>query len=307
VGEGGERVPLRVHGALLVVQVLFATNAVVAKIALAYMGPRGVLAVRVPTATALFLVLRLAISARRGWQPIERGDVMRLGLLGLLGVALNQLLFFEGLARTTATNSAVLNSTIPVFTAGFAILLGHERATRRRVAGLCVALAGALLIALLGRPDLDRVRLSVGPGEVCLIANSAAYALYLVLSRPLFRRYRTDTAITWIFFTGTLVLLPLGATDVVRYVPTASLGVDLSLAFIVLGPTVGAYFLNGFALATAPSSLVAAYIYLQPVIAAAVAYRYLDERIGLVTVAGAILIGVGIALVSYAGRATRAT
>jgi drug/metabolite transporter (DMT)-like permease len=291
----------RVHVALTVVQLLFVGNAVVGRIALRSVTPATLLAVRAPSAAIIFLLLRVVLSRSAGWERVSRGDLLKLAACALLGVTLNQLLFFEGLARSTATNAVVIGATIPVLTAGIAIAVGTERATLRRVLGLCCALAGALGVVLFGRPH---GQLGFGTGELLLLGNSTAYALYLVVSRPLFHRYRTDTAITWIFAFGALMLLPLGIRPLLHELPVAPLSAYASLAYIVLGPTVAAYFLNGFALRRAPSSLVAVYIYMQPVVGAVVAARWLDEKLTVATALGALCIGGGIALVATERRAT---
>lgn len=218
----------------------------------------------------------------------------------LLGVTFNQLLFYEGLDRTSATNAGVLMATIPVLTIGFLLALGRERPTTRRLFGLVAGLGGALTVACFGRPGT--LHLELGRGELCIIANSACYALYLVVSRPLFQRYRTDTVVTWIFAVGALTLgLPcLGACvhDLPRAPPLAL----ASVAYVLFFPTIGAYFLNGYALRRAPSSLAAIYIFAQPLVAATLAALILGERLVLATVVGGCLIGVGIALASIDSR-----
>jgi drug/metabolite transporter (DMT)-like permease len=297
---------LRVHAALALVQLFFGANAVFGKIALGAVSPAALLGVRVPMGAALFLLLRWAMARTNGWERLQRTDLGRAAYLSLLGVSLNQLLYFEGLSRASVTNVAVLGATIPVFAAGFSIALGHERATPLRLSGLATALAGALLVVLLGRPGRGAVRLEFGFGEACIVVNSAVYALYLVLARPLFQRYRTETAITWIFAIAALMLLPFGLLPMAHELPAASAAAKGSIVFIVLGPTVGAYFLNGYALQRAPASLVAVYIYAQPVIAAGLAQRLLGERLSIATGFGGTLIGIGIAMVSLsAGPAWR--
>lgn len=290
-----ERTPLDVHAVLIVVQLLFVGNAVVGRVALRSITPATILATRVPAGALLFLALRAIIATRSGWQRVPLRDLAHLFGCAVLGVTLNQLLFFEGLARSTATNATVIGAAIPVLTAGVSIALGHERATLRRVVGLSFALGGALSVVLFGRAH---GALGFGVGELLLLGNSTAYALYLVVSRPLFRRYRIDTAITWIFVFGALTLLPLGIRPLVRELPNAPASAYASLAYIVLGATVAAYFLNGWALRRAPSSLVAVYIYLQPVVGALLASRWLGERLTLATALGGLCIGGGIGLVA---------
>ena len=291
--------PLKVHAALALVQIFFAANAVYGKIALGAVSPLALLAVRGPSGALVFLGLRVFASRRHGWQRVARADLASLLALSVLGVSANQLLFYTGLSRTTAVNTVVLNASIPVFAAGFSIVLGRERATVGRLAGLGVALAGALLVVLYGRADRGPLRLVLGGGELFLVANSAMYALYLVLGRTIFQRYRTDTAIAWIFGLAALALLPWCLGPFAREVPMAAPRVHWAMIYIVLGPTVGAYFLNGFALRHARPSIVAIYIYAQPVLAALMARALLGEHLPAATVTGAALIAAGIALVSF--------
>jgi drug/metabolite transporter (DMT)-like permease len=280
------------------VQVLFAANAVYGKIALGAVSPAALLGARVPAGALLFFGLRTLQSKKSGWQPLERRDLWRVTFSALLGVSLNQAFYFQGLARTTATNMTVLGTLIPVLAMGVSIALGHERATLRRIAGLVVALGGALVVVLFGRPG--HLKLEFGVGEVLSCCSSACYALYLVVSRPLFLRYRTDTAITWIFAVAALTMAPFCLVPMAHEVPATTPAALGSIVFIILGPTVAAYFLNGFALRRASASLVAVYIYAQPLIAAGLAFVLLHERISPATGVGGVLIGIGIALVSLA-------
>jgi drug/metabolite transporter (DMT)-like permease len=66
------------------------------------------------------------------------------------------------------------------------------------------------------------------------------------------------------------------------------------LAFLILVPTVCAYSLMQIALRRAQSSLVASYIYLQPVFATAAAALLLDERPGGRTAVAALVVFAGV-------------
>src|SRR5690242_10887158 len=121
------------HLALIAVQAMFASLSVAGRIALHDLPPRAVLAVRSPVAAAILIALRLALPPR---ERVPARDLGRFALLALFGIIINQILFLEGLERTSATTAVVLNSTIPVFTTGVAIALGREAATGLRVLGL---------------------------------------------------------------------------------------------------------------------------------------------------------------------------
>jgi drug/metabolite transporter (DMT)-like permease len=162
--------------ALLLVQVIFATLHIVGKVVLAEIPALAFAASRVLIATPLLVVMawrhdRVLPSAR---------DWRALALLGLLGVFANQLLYLVGLRFTTATNAAILMPSIPVFTVAAAAILGTERLTERRIAGISLAAVGALVL-------LDPARLQLGGpaslGNLLVAGNCLCYA-FCFLSRP---------------------------------------------------------------------------------------------------------------------------
>jgi drug/metabolite transporter (DMT)-like permease len=77
----------------------------------------------------------------------------------------------------------------------------------------------------------------------------------------------------------------------------------LALLFVVLGPTIGTYWLNLYALQRVPPSTVALFIYLQPVISALSAGRVLGEAPGGRTWVAGLLSGAGVWLASRPARA----
>lgn len=207
------RTPRSAHLALLGVQLCFASWAISGKLALAHLGVRGILAVRVAGAALGFIIVahlarRLAprAEATAARRPDARGWLM-LAVYAGLGIVGNQLLFLEGLKLTTATNATVLGTTIPVFTVAIAIAVGRERATASRLAGLAIALAGVLLLARVDRFDVadGHVR-----GNLLIVANSLSYSLFLVFVRDVAGRYPSTQLVAWLFSLAALVLVPLG-------------------------------------------------------------------------------------------------
>jgi drug/metabolite transporter (DMT)-like permease len=281
------------------VQVLLATLAIAAKIALREMPAPLLVLFRVSGAAAAFaLLLR-----RSGLSGISsRGDYARLALYSLLGVVANQLLYVQGLAYTTAINANILITTVPVFTLAIALVLRQERSSFLKLAGLGFAMAGAM--ALVGPAGLD-----LGPrhalGNAMIAGNALSYAGYLVLSKDLLRRYPPLTVITWVFVFGALGVLPFGLPALLRSdLSGVSLRTWLAVLYIVLVPTVAAYWLTLWALHRVESSRVAVYVYIQPLVTVLIAPALLGERFGLGTAIAGAAIFVGILLVTW-GRERR--
>lgn len=284
--------PPRVHLALVVVQVLFGLWPVAGVAVMGHLPAAALIGIRtLLAAPILFLLFRPALPPRSQWPS--------LALLGLLGVAANQMLYTEGLKRCGPINAALLTLLIPAQTLLIARIAGREQPTLRRMLGVVVALSGALVLArpeqVLGGDAAAAHTTLIG--DLLVIANTASYAAYLVLARPTAQAIGSSAMVTWVFAFGALEALPLTGPALLAAdfaaVPTWGWA---SLAFIVLGATVGTYALNAYALARAESSLVAVYIYLQPLVSAAAAAFFLDQHLtGRTLLAGAI-IGFGVYL-----------
>jgi drug/metabolite transporter (DMT)-like permease len=287
------------HLALVVVQIIFGTWPVVGKIALRALPSTGLVAIRVAGAGLAFLLL-----LRLRGRPVvpRRGDLARLALYSLLGVALNQFLYVRGLALSTAVNAALLGTSVPVFTLLVGALLGLDRLSARAAVGVLLAAAGVIYLVDPARADFSGDKTA---GNLLLVASNLLYGAYIAVSQRVFRRYGALTAITWVFLFACLACVPFGGYYLAQ-VPLGGLGWTtwLAVAYIVLVPTVGAYYLNAWALERVAPSTVAVYIYLQPLFALAVAPLVLgaEERWGLRNLVAAALIFAGVALVTLRTR-----
>jgi drug/metabolite transporter (DMT)-like permease len=282
--------PISVHLMLLVGQICFAALPVAGRLALADIPPGAIALVRTVGGAIVFS----AIAWHRGRLRIDRRDVPLLVLCAMLGNVINQEMFIHGLARTTATNAVVIGSTIPVFTALAVIVLGREPVRLRRLLGIAIAFGG--VAALVGADDLS-LSSAHFVGSVMILINALSYGIYLVIVRPLADRYDPITLLAFMFLAGIPVVAPIGihALAVAGHAPTGS---DVAyFAFLIAVPTVAAYALVQLGLRRAESSLVAAYIYLQPVFAAGGAVLVLGEPVGsrLVLCGIVVLTGVWLA------------
>jgi drug/metabolite transporter (DMT)-like permease len=281
-----------VHAALATVALLFSLNYIISKLGLREFHPLTFAYLRVVGAA---LLLNVAFRERSA-PPLAREDARAIVLYSLLAVVINQSFFLAGLSLTSAHVAAILITTVPVFALAAAIVLGRERATAAKVGGIALAAAGALLVV--GGEGLEGTTKSL-LGDLFIVGNSLSFALYLVLSKPMMARVSARRTIARMFAWASLLLLPVAAWPMAhehwRAIPPRAW---LALGLVIVGPTVAAYLLNAWALRHADSSLVAAYTYLQPVIAGLLAAIFLHEQIrpsvvvaGLMIVAGVWLSG----------------
>lgn len=282
----------RVHLALVAVQASFAGFHVVAKAVLRDLEPLELAGLRVLLATPLLLLYAWRHDRLR---PAPR-DWPALALLGLLGVFANQILFIEGLQRTTATSAAILMPSVPVFAVAIGVLSGVERVSGRRLLGILLAVAGAVVL-------LDPFRLALAAasarGNLLILANCLAYAAFLVLQRPILHRLPWRTVIAWAFLFGGLGVVGVAAPSLLALdpgeVPAAAW---LGVAYVVLLGSVVGYGLNTWALRRSSPTVAASYNTLQPLLTALLAAAFLGERFGGREAAGMVLILAGLFLVA---------
>ena len=274
-----------VYAALLAVQVFFGLHYLAAKSVLREIPPGTWAWIRV-SAAAVILLLAARLTGRR--LPRSPGVLGRLALYSFFGVIVNQLCFVEGLSRTTPAHASILMSAIPVGALLFAVLGGRERLTWPKAASFVVALGGVLLILRPSGPIVSEATLT---GDLLVVTNALSYSLFLVISKDLLERVDTLAA--------TAVLLTFGALGMTVPGLLALDGFDVAAvsakswalgAFIVIFPTVLAYYLNYWALARVESSLVAFFIYLQPLIATSLSVALFGERLTPLMLAGAGLV-----------------
>ncbi|MEO6709650.1 MAG: DMT family transporter [Planctomycetota bacterium] len=282
--------------ALIVVQFAFALFTVFGKWALADFSAEAIVGWRIVAGS---LGLGLAVAILRGKRALPSWiDLGKLAVLGLLGITINMVLFLEGLRRSTAINAGLIMPMIPVFTFAIAVLLGHERYCWSRGIGILLAVAGTLFLAFERGAELSS---STRTGNLMMVANTFFYSLYLVFSRPMVAKYGPLTVTAWVFVLS-LWTVPLFAGRVAWVPARVSVQSWISLAYILVFPTIVAYFLNAYALARVAASTTAVFIFFQSLITIVAAILILREAPTARTVVCGAFVFAGTALVLFGPR-----
>jgi drug/metabolite transporter (DMT)-like permease len=187
------------------------------------------------------LILLVVLVAQRG-NPFKTlsGHWVGYLLMGFIGIACFQAVFFAGLQFTSPVSAAVIMALTPAFTAlGAAVFLG-ESLTLLMIAGMVLSVTGAAL-AVLGDNPRGIAGLSLDAGEPLVLLGALCMAFYTVASRRLMRKDVSaleNTAV--VLAVGAVFLLPLALYDAPAGPPTSSAPV-IALVALVLGPTVIGY------------------------------------------------------------------
>lgn len=285
--------PASVVVALVAVQVFFGLWPTAGSVALKELSPAALIGFRTLVGGPLLFAV---VSGGRRWP--NRRDLFTLAALAFFGITANQLLFAEGLERAGPINAIIMVVIIPVVTLAIGMLLKREKPNGRRILGVFITMVGVAVLVRIERFDLSSATLV---GNLLFLANTSSYALYLVLAKPLVSRVGAMSAVGWLFLFGAIEALPWTGPAVAATDWTAlSGGAWLSLGFILLGPTIGTYFLNAYALKYVDASIVAIFVGVQPIIGTLGAWVILGEVPTTRAVVAAFVITAGVLAASPA-------
>jgi drug/metabolite transporter (DMT)-like permease len=282
------------HLALLGANLIYGINYSIAKDVMGqYVQPFGFILSRVIGATLLFWLAHSLFYIEK----VEKKDLPKLFLLGLFGVAINQLLFFKGLNITTPINASIIMTSNPILVLIAANFLLKEQLTLYKITGIFLGLTGALMLLLL--KDDFSIGSQTWKGDAMVFLNAASYGVYLVMVKPLMQKYKPITVIKWVFLFGLIIVFPFGINEFLQInfslFPTK---IWLEFLFVIVATTFLAYLFNIYALKRVSPSVVSTYIYTQPLIAGLFAILMQQDNINWVKILSAILIFTGVYLVS---------
>ncbi|MCG3174584.1 MAG: hypothetical protein GMKNLPBB_02829 [Myxococcota bacterium] len=217
-------------------------------------------------------------------------------LLGLLGVTLNQSMFFLGLAQpgTQPEHAAMLYA----MTGGFAylagLLLGTERWRLVRVSGILLAITGASWVLVDKGVDFAS---GSANGYLILFVAVIFWALYGVLGFGAVRAHGPLRTTTWAMVYGALFYSPYGAYRLWTFDWTLlTPNVLLALAWLIILTSGASFYFWYYALTRLEPSQVALFTTLQPPLTALLAWMFMGTPITLTLVLGMALVIAGVRL-----------
>ena len=283
--------------ALLVVQVFFGSLPVIGKVVLAVLPAFSIVGFRVGISALVFLTIQTY--RRRIWLQ-HTSDYWRLAVLSLFGVVFNQLLFIGGLSLTKASNTSLLAVTIPIFTLIVSALIGTEKLNLLKIAG--IVLAGTGIVFLID-PRAASFSSDTTLGDVMIIVNSLSYGIYVAASKNVITRNGALRSIMWVFLFASVVCVPIGLVSL----STTEVGeiqsqIWLIVVYIAVLATAVPYLLNAWAIARVSPSMVAVFVYLQPLIGFVLAVIFLGENIDFRFIIAALLVFSGVFLTTRSSK-----
>ena len=257
-------------------------------------GPQGLVMLRVIGVVPLFWLTDFLFIKEK----TNRKDIPMMILLAIFGVTINQSLFIKGLSMTSPISAAIMMITTPILVIIVAGFLIKEKITWLRTLGIIIGFAGAATLMLAAGMQTG-ARADNPTGDALIFINALSWGTYLVLVKPMMKKYHTVTILRWLFTFSMVVIVPLGWQQFgeVQWSGLSSQTIFF-LFFVVFFTTYVAYLLNVYALNALSPAVVSAYIYLQPLLTAVIAVSTGHDELSWKKVLSALMIFAGVYLVS---------
>ncbi len=260
-----------------------------------YIKPFGFILLRVAGATLLFWFISLSIPKEK----IVFNDFIRIFFAALFGVVINMLAFFKGLSLTTPINGSVIMTTSPIIVLLFSFKILRDKITIKKIIGILLGMTGAIILVTYG-PKAVYNAPNIRWGNFLIFINASSYGLYLIVAKPLLKKYHPFHLVKWMYLMGLVMVIPFGLGEVQEanwyLIPIDAL---YKIGFIVFFTTFLTYLFNLLALRSLKATTLSVFLYLQPLIASIYAIFMGSDNLTSIKLIAASLIFLGVYLVSY--------
>ncbi|MDR0971199.1 MAG: DMT family transporter [Bacteroidales bacterium] len=286
------------HIAILFVNIIFGLNIPIAKSVLfdSSIDPIALTYFRMLGATFVFWIASLFIKRER----VSGKDILFLVVASFLGIAVNQTSFVVGLNTTSPIDASLIVTLTPIITMLISAAYLKEPITYKKVIGVLVGCAGAVILILSSRHGAFSVTYRSWLGNALCLLSSLAYASYLVFFRDFIKTKHPITLMKYMFLFSLIMLTPLCYNNVLA-TDFANISPILygKIIYVILMATFLTYLLIPIGQKNLRPTTLTMYNYLQPIIASIVAIVAGQDMFGWEKAVSCVLVFLGVYIVTH--------
>jgi len=222
---------------------------------------------------------------------IARQDWNLILIAALVGVPVQFLIQFAGLARTTVSHASLMVGALPVLLAAGSALFAHEHVTLDRWLALFLSMIGAGLIAFGASSGEGGAHASLS-GDLLVAVSLLAGVAWILITAVLMKtgRYSPVNASAYVITIGTLMLVVwVIATEGLPPIHLSTRTWVSVIALGVLATTLTTYLWN-WGLAHVPASQAGVFLNLEPVVGTLLGVLLLHDVLGSYSILGGLLV-----------------
>ena len=260
-----------------------------------------------------FLFYRFSLSATAGVTsllltgrphiPVDKKTLSMIFLYGFITTTITLGLLFFGLEQTTVLDMSIMSVAGPLIIAYAGVHFLNEHITKKEKVGMGIAVAGMLFTTL--EPLVNAGGLVKLSGNILILAYLVGNAISVVLLKKLLRENIKPGVLTNLaFIIGFITILPAiliknGLSDTFQSLQSLEFPYHLGVFYMAFLSGNLAYFLGNKAQKTIEVSEAALFSYLYPILSIPIAVLWLQEKITLPYIMGAVIIVIGVIIAEY--------
>jgi drug/metabolite transporter (DMT)-like permease len=280
--------------------VVWGASFIATKVALVYVSPITIVWLRFAMGV---VILGIAVALRRQFALPNKNEWGYFALLGFLGITFHQWLQSNGLITSEASTTAWIVATTPVFMALLGWLVLKEGLGWVRIFGILVAFMGVLVVVSDGVITSISIRRFGAPGDVLILISAVNWAVFSTLSRHGLKAHPASLMMFYVMsfgwiFTSILFIPSEGLSEI----PHLTLHGWIGVLFLGIFCSGLAYIAWYDALQALSAAQTGAFLYIEPLVAVAVAAVILAEPVTWASVLGGAVILIGVWLVNREER-----
>lgn len=257
---------------LVLAMVLWASSFIALKLAFEAYDPMVVIFGRMAVAGVCFLFF----AGRFRGSSWRRSDIKLVAFMVLCEPCLYFLFETHAVRNTTASQAGMVTAVLPLMVAVAASVFLHERVSRRTLAGFVIAIAGVVLLSASGVPS-DSAPHPILGNFLEVIAMTCAIG-YTITLKKLTDRYSPLFLTALQAFVGSIFFFPFLLLPGTSLPTEFSVVPALSIVYLGIFVTIGAYGLYNFSVSRIPASQASAFVNLIPVFTVILGWLILGEK-----------------------------
>ncbi|WFD08937.1 DMT family transporter [Tepidibacter hydrothermalis] len=233
---------------------------------------------------------------KKDFSKIEKQDISKIILAGILGISLYYYFQNTGIKLIPASQASIILGAIPVFSLLAESLVYRTKLTRQKTGYISLSFIGVFILTGINQNSSSSSYL----GYFMMFATVISWILYCIVIKPLFEKYSQITILYYQSIFGVLFLIPFSLFEKIDF-KNFDISIIMHLLFLGVLCSALAYTLYIFSMSNLGVSNASIYLNLIPVVGVLASATILHEIITLNQIIGGILVLFSVYMINKEG------